>query len=134
MMKHSRVYRNQATVIPKEIQEKTQFQISDIIRWTINKNNKEISVKFFEFDQVDTKLLDNTVQTEDYIHIYRNISKKRHIVLPAEIERLLKFNYRENLLKWSMDEEKITIDKIDKANILNISGILIKQGGLEENE
>ena len=134
MIYYSKVYRNQATVIPKEIKTKKNNKTNDIIKWTININYKEITVDILPKEEVKQELYDKIIRTEDYIYVYRNISKRRHITLPAEVENLLNFSYKKHLIKWTVKDGKIRIEKSCKESLLSISGILKKEGGENDGE
>lgn len=125
MIKYSRVYRNQATVIPKEINVKT-IEKENVIKWTINQKSQEISANFLSKRDMNKDNINKIIKTEEFVYIYRNISEKRHIVLPVEVEKILNFDYKRDLLKWTVKSDKIVIDKLPKANFMNISGILNK--------
>lgn len=69
-------------------------------------------------------MLDNIIKTDNHIIVYRLIYQKNHIILPVEVEQALNFDLKIHLLKWSIIDDKIKIDKIRKINLRNISGIL----------
>ena len=125
MIKYSRVYRNQATVIPKEINVKT-IEKENVIKWTINQKSQEISANFLSKRDMNKDNINKIIKTEEFVYIYRNISEKRHIVLPVEVEKILNFDYRRDLLKWTVKSDRIIIDKLPKADLMKISGILNK--------
>lgn len=124
MIKYSKVYRNQSTIIPIDIANKINIKEENVAKWTINKKNEEITIELLFKENINKNYLDRVIKTEDNILIYRNISQKRHIILPVEVEQVLKFDLKSNLLKWTLEKNKIKIDKITKNDLLNISGIL----------
>ena len=126
MIRYSKVYRNQATVIPKEIEKQKEFKTNDIIKWIINRSNKQVNIEIIPQNDIDEELIDEIIKTDDYVHIYRNISQRRHVVLPVEIERILDYNFKKDLLKWTISDDEILVEKIVKVSLLNISGILNK--------
>lgn len=124
MIKYSKVYRNQSTIIPIDIANKINIKEENVAKWTINKKNEKITIELLFKENINKNYLDRVIKTEDNILIYRNISQKRHIILPVEVEQVLKFDLKSNLLKWTLEKNKIKIDKITKNDLLNISGIL----------
>ncbi len=124
MIKYSKVYRNHSTVIPIVVKEITKFKTSDIIKWTINKKINKITIQIIPRENASEKYVNQTIKSEDYVDIYRNISQRRHIIFPVEIEEYLEFDNKIHLIKWNISEEEISIEKSLQVKLLSIAGIL----------
>lgn len=120
----SKVYRNQSTIIPKDIAKKKDLEKQAYVKWTINKKTDEIFLETLFKEDIKLDYLDKVIKTDDYVIIYRNIYQKRHLILPVEVEQALNFDLKIHLLIWSIKDDKIKIDKIRKVKLQNISGIL----------
>ncbi len=124
MKNFSKVYRNQSTIIPKCIVKKKNIKNQEFVKWTINKKTNEIILETLFKEEINPNNIDNIIKTDKHVIIYRNIYQKKHLILPVEVEQALKFDLKIHLLKWSIKDDKIKIEKIRKINLQNISGIL----------
>lgn len=120
----SKVYRNMSTVIPKDIVKRKNIKNHDFVKWIINNKTNEIFLETLFKEDINPDRIDGIIKKKDRIIIYRNIYPKNHLILPAEVEQALNFDLKIHLLKWSMIDDKIKIDKIRRINLQNISGIL----------
>lgn len=120
----SKVYRNMSTVIPKDIVKRKNINNQTFVKWIINNKTNEIFLKTLFEGDINPDCLDNIIKTDNHIIVYRHIYQKNHIILPVEVEQALNFDLKIHLLKWSIIDDKIKIDKIRKINLRNISGIL----------
>lgn len=120
----SKVYRNMSTVIPKDIVKRKNIKNHDFVKWIIKNKTNEIFLEILFKEDINPDRIDGIIKKEDRIIIYRNIYPKNHLILPAEVEQALNFDLKIHLLKWSMIDDKIKIDKIRRINLQNISGIL----------
>lgn len=120
----SKVYRNMSTVIPKDIVKRKNINNQTFVKWIINNKTNEIFLKTLFEGDINPDCLDNIIKTDNHIIVYRLIYQKNHIILPVEVEQALNFDLKIHLLKWSIIDDKIKIDKIRKINLRNISGIL----------
>ena len=120
----SKVYRNMSTVIPKDIVKRKNIKNHDFVKWIIKNKTNEIFLETLFKEDINPDRIDGIIKKEDCIIIYRNIYPKNHLILPAEVEQALNFDLKIHLLKWSMIDDKIKIDKIRRINLPNISGIL----------
>ena len=124
MKNTSKVYRNMSTVIPKDIIKRKNIKNQTFVKWIINNKTNEIFLETLLKENISPDCIDNIIKTDNHIIVYRNIYQKNHLILPVEVEQALNFDLKIHLLKWSITNDKIKIDKIRKITLQNISGIL----------
>ena len=124
MKNTSKVYRNMSTVIPKDIIKRKNIKNQTFVKWIINNKTNEIFLETLFKENISPDCIDNIIKTDNHIIVYRNIYQKNHLILPVEVEEALNFDLKIHLLKWSITNDKIKIDKIRKITLQNISGIL----------
>ena len=124
MKNTSKVYRNMSTVIPKDIIKRKNIKNQTFVKWIINNKTNEIFLETLLKENISPDCIDNIIKTDNHIIVYRNIYQKNHLILPVEVEQALNFDLKIHLLKWSITNDKIKIDKIRKITLQNISGTL----------